>query len=214
MNVLVACEESQTVCKAFLELGHNAYSCDMQKCSGGRPDRQIVGNCLPIVYMSVPSFMCEDGSTVVMPYWHLMIAHPPCTYLSKVSAPEFVRNPDPSILQSDAREFFRLLYECSIPHRVIENPLPLKSSGLPSGGILINPSQFGSIYSKGTVLWYINVPPLVGTCYCLNPISTVNSKWYNIGSGSSRSRNRSKFFPEVAAAMANQWSDLLSYGYE
>ncbi len=195
MRVLVACEESQIVTKAFREKGHKAYSCDLIDCSGGHPEWHIKDDVLNIINYK----------------WDMMIAHPPCTYLSKVGANSLYKN---GILNKDryekglkAKEFFMKLYNLDINYICIENPTPLKIFNLPKHSDVIQPYEYGHPYSKRTLLWLKNLPGLLPTdiIWYKNVETTKTSGWYNNG-GNNRQKNRSKTFEGIAAAMAEQWS--------
>lgn len=114
MNVLIACEESQTSCIEFRKLGHNAFSCDIQACSGGFPEWHIKGDCLSLIDGSCSFFTC-DGVNHYISSWDLIIAHPPCTYLSRAGSCRMF--PRPHVLNYDryekaiaARDFFMRIY--------------------------------------------------------------------------------------------------------
>lgn len=190
MRVLVACEESQTVCSAFLRHGDDAFSCDIQPSSGNYPHRHILGDVIQHLN-SVPHF-----------YYDIIIAHPPCTYLSAVGSLHFKRDPSRHILQSAAREFFMFFYNYPYcKHICIENPRPRKDSNLPPYNQIIQPYDFGDNYSKQTMLWLKGLPPLFPNVIELNRRSAAPS-WVALNHGS---KNRSKFFTGIANAMAQQW---------
>lgn len=137
MNVLIACEESQTVCASFRKLGFNAYSCDLVECSGGHPEWHLLGDALDVIKNN--GGITQDGKHVVIDKWHLMIAHPPCTYLTSSGAkwyyhpedkhlPIEQRRPHPRFPhrkqdQDAAVDFFMALYNTNIPHIAIETLL-------------------------------------------------------------------------------------------
>lgn len=202
MKILVACEESQVVCKAFREKGHEAFSCDIQRCSGGKPEWHIVGDVLPLLNGNT-QFITQDGVThYIVGNWDMLIAHPPCTYLSKVSAPcLFDKEGNINLARYyrglEARFFFMTLYNCSIPKICIENPTPLSLFGLPHHSQVIQPYWFGHPYSKRTLLWLKGLPPLFATL-----IEPEHESWVAINRDSII---RSKTFPGIAAAMAEQW---------
>lgn len=195
MRVLVACEESQTVTKAFRELGHEAYSCDVQECSGGHPEWHIIGDALDVAY----------GQP-----WDLMIAHPPCTYLSNAGArwlyPKGELNRERFAKGQAAKAFFMSLYNAPIERICIENPTPSKIFGLPEHTQAIQPFQYGEPYKKRTLLWLKGLEPLEPTNIVNAAESTkIAGNWFNKG-GKERQKNRSKTFQGIADAMANQWS--------
>lgn len=193
MKVLAACEYSGTVRDAFTAKGHDAWSCDTLPTES--LGQHIQGDVLKIL---------DDG-------WDLMIAHPPCTYLSNVGAkhmfPKGVLNKDRLRLATEATVFFMQLLRANIPKICIENPIPLKAVGLPDYHQCVDPSFFGEAFQKKTCLWFKNLPPLISTLIVANPEpTTVVGNWYNkCGSGGNRQKARAKFFPGMARAMAEQW---------
>lgn len=192
MKVLVACEESQRVCISFRELGHEAYSCDIQECSGGHPEWHI-----------------QDDVLNHLEGWDLIIAHPPCTYLSNVGACHLFKggklNQERYQKGLAAKEFFLALYNAPCDKICIENPIPSKIYKLPKYTQIIEPYYFGEKYMKKTCLWLKNLPPLVPTQIISNPISTSRAIWYNNSGGKDRKKIRSKTFWGIARAMADQW---------
>ena len=204
MRVLVACEESQTVCKAFRELGHEAYSCDIIECSGGHPEWHIQDDAVSVAYRE---------------RWDLMIAHPPCTYMSKAGARWMypragVLSPERFRLAMQARDFFFKLLEAPIPRIAVENPLPLKIVGLPKPSQIIQPYEFGHPYSKKTLLWLKNLPPLVPTNVVQDYKPFLPSNTGGVSRGQKHSRGVAKnakessvTFSGVAKAMAEQWGN-------
>lgn len=199
MKVLVACEESQRVCLAFRSRGIEAYSCDIQDCSGGHPEYHIKGDVIPLL---------KDN-------WDLIIAFPPCTYLSKVGSP-LMFNSDGSIKDKSrfekgllAAEFFYKIYNAPCKYIAIENPTPLKCFGLPPYNYVINPYDFGSPYKKRTCLWLKNLPGLFCTSIFNYSEPFDKARWSQSGGGVVRQKNRSKTFPGVAEAMADQWSKFI-----
>lgn len=194
MKVLVACEESQVVCKAFRDKGHEAYSCDIIPCSGGHPEWHIQDDVLKHL---------NDG-------WDLMIAHPPCTYLSNAGAVHYYGKKAKDVNERFrngfiAKNFFMLLYLAPIEKICIENPQPLKAFCLPIHSQVIQPYQFGHTVQKRTLLWLKGLPNLVPSNIKDNPQSTkIAGNWFNKG-GKNRQKNRSKTFQGIADAMANQW---------
>ena len=132
MKVLVACEESQGVCKAFRERGHEAYSCDIQECSGGRPEWHIVGDVLDIINGN-KSFITEGGYFGFIDRWDLIVAHPPCTYLTNAGAVRMYKVIDGThyILvdrfkkMQSARRFFFKVMGADCDKIAIENPVPM-----------------------------------------------------------------------------------------
>lgn len=210
MNVLVACEESQRVCIEFRALGHNAFSCDILECSGGHPEWHFKQNCLEVIKNK--GGVLETGECVYVDGWDLMIAHPPCTYLSNAGArflyPKGVLNQDRYKKGLKAKKFFMELYNTDIPRICVENPVASKIYELPKCTQSIQPYYFGHPYKKKTNLWLKGLPNLVPTNVVPVSQSTkVAGNWFNKG-GKDRQRNRSKTFPGIAKAMADQWSIL------
>lgn len=204
MKVLVACEESQEVCKAFRELGHEAYSCDIQDCSGGHPEWHLRQDVIPLL---------EEA-------WDLIIAHPPCTFLTVTGNRWFnvERYGDKAIQRQkdreEAIEFFMKFANAKCEKIAIENPVGIMSTYWRKPDQIIQPYEFGEPYEKKTCLW------LKGLRY-LQPTSIVSPPprvyyesgksmpaWYaNAGRlpKEERTRLRSKTFTGIAKAMAEQW---------
>ena len=155
LNVLIACEESQAECDAFRKLGHNAFSCDLQKCRrGGHPEWHIRGDVTPFL-QGVTQFRTMDGRHHHLSRWHLIIAHPPCTYLCKVSSVQLMKggviDPDRLEKMMQAREFFFRCLQADAPFVAVENPLPMARANLPKPSCFIQPFWFGEPYSEKTL---------------------------------------------------------------
>lgn len=169
MKILVACEESQAVTIELRRLGHKAYSCDMQECSGGHPEWHIKGNVLRYINGAQALFWTQDGVGHITPRrWDMIIAHPPCTYLSCAGAQRTFPvsgKPDPERYAKGvaAAEFFMQIWNADCPRIAIENPLPMKCFGLPKYHQVIHPYMFGDPWYKRTCLWLKGLPPLVMT---------------------------------------------------
>lgn len=201
MRVLVACEESQAVTKEFRRLGHEAYSCDVQECSGGHPEWHLQ----------------QDVTELLKEEWDMIIAFPPCTYMSKAGArwmyPKAGEiSPDRYEKAMEAKKFFDLFYNHPCKRIVIENPRSLKVVGLPPPSQIIQPYQFGHPYSKATCLWLKGLPNLIETEVLteFKPYLPSNTSAFAKGKGGSRgvahdAKTASKTFPGVAKAMAEQW---------
>ena len=202
MRVLVACEESQAVCKAFRERGHEAYSCDLQPCSGGHPEWHIQGDVLDILDQN----------------WDIVIAHPPCTYLSNAGARWLYAggklNEERYKLGIKGKEFFLKFLNCGAPRICIENPVPSSIYMLPPATQIIQPYQFGEPWSKKTCLWLKGLPPLEPTeivedhiPYCTSGsyTRTHDPKYRGFTRKGGAAKARSKTFPGIAKAMAEQW---------
>ena len=217
MKVLVACEESQVVTIAFRRLGHEAYSCDLFDCSGGHNEWHIKGNVVPLLNGNC-MFMTEDRELhTIDGRWDIIIAFPPCTYLSNAGARHLYKG---GVLNSEryekgleAADFFMTIYEADCDCIAIENPTPSLIYELPQKSQVIQPWQFGHPYTKRTQLWLKGLPLLQPT-HIVEPVAT----WCPSGSYSGRhsdkhrgvftrdrARNRSKTFSGIGNAMAEQW---------
>lgn len=206
MKILIACEESQVVCSAFRQNGFEAYSCDLLPCSGGHPEWHIVSDVL--------SLLQDD--------WAMIIAHPPCTYLSvtgnKWMKPEYEhRFPDRSQQRQQAIEFFLKIANANCPYIAIENPVGIISSVWRKPDQYVHPYFFGDPHSKKTGLWLKGLPKLT-------PTDMVEPLFYTYKDGrkdpmwhfqslklpsAERQRVRSVTFRGLAAAMADQWGSFL-----
>ena len=204
MKVLVACEESQAVVTAFRLRSHEAYSCDVVPCSGGHSDWHIQADARELLKMR----------------WDMIIAHPTCTYLTAAGAIRLY-NRDHTVKDAEryakgveAARFFRSILQVDCAKIAVENPVPLRCFGLPPYTQIIEPYMFGAPWRKRTCLWLKGLPPLTPT-HVVQPMGL----W--VGSTSARRdgtiysrytltshrnpKERSKTFPEIAAAMAEQW---------
>lgn len=221
MKVLVACEESQRVCCAFREKGHEAYSCDVIYCSGGHPEWHIMQNVLPLIDGDC-EFKTMDGmSHKIDGQWDLLIAHPPCTYLTNASAVRMrVKGeivPERYEKAMEAKEFFMHFYNAKCDRICVENPTPLKLVNLPPYTQAIQPWQFGHPYTKRTCLWLKGLPPLEPTKIVTEGIAPYVNGGNKDAHGNYRQfkgrnerdpKTRSKTFPGIAKAMAEQWGKL------
>lgn len=212
LNVLIACEESQTECKAFRALGHNAFSCDIQRCSRhGHPEWHICGDVSPFL-AGRTAFYVMTGERHNVGHWDLIIAHPPCTYLCKLSSVQLRKNADCWRFTATgwqgvncdrfekmqaARAFFLTCLNACAPYVAVENPLPMRMANLPPATCYAAPSWFGVKYTKKTLYWLRNLPPIIGGQQHPTPKSFVNC---------SRGKYRSRTFPQLADALARQWS--------
>ena len=221
MKVLVACEESQEVCKAFRAKGHEAYSCDLQEPSGGHPEWHIKDDALKCLRGGVRLFTM-DGQPHDIDRWDLVIAHPPCTYISNAGACRLY----PVSGQLDYKRFSNGLkgklffmafwyygyFGCG--KIAIENPVPSSVYEMPAKSQVVQPYEFGDPYSKKTYLWLFGLPPLKPTDIIEDykpyvSCGTSKNKGNKDKAGHSRAggaqKVRSKTFPGMAAAMADQW---------
>jgi hypothetical protein len=190
MRVLIACEFSGVVRRAFRERGHDAWSCDLLPAEDGN-EFHICHNILEVMQHRE---------------WDLMIAHPPCTYISNMSNCR-IREPGRLEQRRTGMEFFLRLANASIPKTAIENPRGLPEREYRKADQIIQPSQFGHPVSKATCLWLKNLPPLIPT-NIVNPERKWDGKrwrtWVD-GFSSSQAYLRSVTFPGIAKAMAEQW---------
>ena len=195
-KILVACEESQTVTKAFRKKGFEAYSCDIQDCSGGHPEWHIKGDAIE---------QLDKG-------WDLIIAHPPCTHLAVSGARWFKDGVKPLYLQDEAADFFMKFVNAPAPLIAVENPICIMSSRYRKPDQIINPFQFGHPEQKKTCLWLKNLPKLKETNNVYEYMMTLPIKertrihWL----GSNKSKERSKTYEGIAEAMAEQWGNFLN----
>lgn len=209
MRVLVACEESQRVCTAFRERGHEAYSCDIVECSGGHPEWHIMGDVLPLINGGV-IFKTMDGTEhTIDGKWDLLIAHPPCTYISNAGArflyPKGNLNEERLRKGIEASHFFITLLSANCEKIAVENPIPSSVYMLPKYTQTIQPYQFGHPFKKKTCLWLKGVPQLEPTNIVeIRESTKVAGNWFNKG-GKERQKNRAKTFEGIARAMAEQW---------
>jgi hypothetical protein len=205
MKIIVGCEESQEVCKAFREKGHEAYSCDIQECSGGHTEWHFKMDLFEAIQTYGP--------------FDMIIAHPPCTYMSKAGARWMY--PTPGVVDDlrlakamEAKAFFDKIFGLDIKYICLENPVPLKIVGLPVHTQSVQPYEHGHPYSKKTLLWLKGLPNLVPTKIVDNYLPYLPS---NTG-GKKRGQkfmfkniskiDSSKTFSGIAKAMADQWGDL------
>ena len=220
MKVLIACEESQRVCCAFRALGHEAYSCDILEPSGAHPEWHIMQDVLPLLNGKC-SFMTMDGQAhSIAGRWDMIIAFPPCTYLTNAGARHLYKggqlNEKRYEKGLEAKQFFMKFYNADCPRIAIENPTPSRIYELPEKTQVIQPYMFGHPFTKRTQLWLKGLP-------LLKPMKIVEPErtWCPSGSYShkhdekhkglhtkDRARSRSKTFPGIAKAMAEQWGGI------
>lgn len=218
MKVLVACEESQRVCNAFRKLGHEAYSCDIIECSGGHPEWHIIGDALKVINGGC-DFITQDGEKhTIIGKWDLLIAHPPCTYLTNASAVRMrVKGeivPERYAKAMEAKEFFMRFINADCDRICVENPVPLKIVNLPPYTQIIQPWQFGHPYTKRTCLWLKGLPKLEPTNIITEGVQPYVNGGCKDAHGNYRRfqgrkerdpKTRSKTFEGIAEAFANQW---------
>ena len=222
MNVLVACEESQEVCKAFRAKGHRAFSCDIQECSGGHPEWHIQGDVLPLLNGNC-TFRTEDAQTHTQDgKWDLIIAHPPCTYLSNAGANSLYKKINGKSWVNferykqglEGKAFFMRMLNADCDRVAVENPIPSMIYELPKYSQVIQPYEFGHPYSKKTCLWLKGLPPLFPTEIVSDYVpytcsgmytKTHDPKYKGVSRAGGAAKVRSKTFSGIAKAMAEQW---------
>ena len=210
MNVLVACEESQRVCTAFREKGHNAFSCDILPCSGGHPEWHIQGDVLKILNPyelpfggSVIEFRTMDGTDYVIEKWDLIIAFPPCTHLA-VSGARYFEQKRKDGRQQQGVDFFMEFTKADCEKIAIENPIGIMSTHYRKPDQIIQPWMFGHGETKATCLWLKNLPKLEPT----NIVDGREQRIWRMPPGPERAKERSKTYEGIAKAMASQWSAI------
>ena len=204
MKVLIACEESQEMCKAFRKLGAECYSCDIQECSGGHPEWHIKGDAL----------LAMNSQK-----WDLIIAHPPCTYLTRAGACNIPKDLSRIEKGYEAKDFFMKFVdyaESTETPMLIENPIPMKRFGLPPYTQLLYAWQFGENHNKPFCFWEYNIPKIKPPITIKPEIETYKwfnaktgkmksmSKWYSNCGGKMHSKKRSKTSQLVAKTIAEQ----------
>lgn len=202
MKVLVACEESQAVTKELRRLGHEAYSCDIIPCSGGHPEWHLQVDALELLKLK----------------WDMIIAHPPCTYLTNAGARHLWKghqlNQERYEKGLEAKEFFMAFLHADCPKIAVENPIPSKVFELPKYTQTVQPYEYGHPYTKKTCFWLKGLDPLVPTDIVEPEATWCPSGSYSVKHGDKhrgmftkdRAKNRSKTFPGIAKAMAEQWA--------
>ena len=216
MKILIACEESQAVCAAFRNRGHEAYSCDILPCSGGHPEWHIMGDVLPLLNGNCRFTTCDGVEREIHSQWDMIIAHPPCTYLTGAGACNIPKHPERVQLGFEAVDFFMKIFTADCEKIAIENPPPMKRFKLPKYDQLVRPYMFGESNNKAICLWLKGVDELKPTNFVEKDKDIVRwvhkatgkqkscSRWYNTLTNQ-HSKHRSKTFPGIAAAMADQW---------
>lgn len=187
MKILVACEESQAVTIELRKLGHIAYSCDLEPCSGGHPEWHLQTDVIPLINQS----------------WDMILAFPPCTHLSVSGARHFAEK------QKDGRQqaainFFLEFVKADCPKIAIENPVGIMSTLYRKPDQIIQPWQFGHGETKRTCLWLKGLPKLIPT----NIVDGREHKIWLMPPGKDRAKIRSKTYTGIAKAMAEQWAGV------
>lgn len=216
MNILVACEESQAVTIELRELGHNAFSCDILECSGGHPEWHIMNDVTKI--LTGGTFKTMDGIEHTINKWDMIIAFPPCTYLTVTGNRWFnvekygEKALERIKLREEAHDFFMMFANADCDKIAIENPVGYMNSHYRKPDQIIQPYQFGDPFEKKTCLWLKGLPKLQSTNIVEPPprqqLKSGKSmpEWYSNAPKKDRARIRSKTFPGIAKAMATQWA--------
>ena len=193
MRILVACEESQAVCIAMRRMGHEAYSCDLQPCSGGHPEWHLQVDALEMLKIQ----------------WDIIIAHPPCTHLASSGAAWF-KEKRANGMQQAAIEFFLKFIDADCAHIAVENPIGIMSTCYRKPDQIIQPWMFGHPEKKATCLWLKGLPPLRPTNDVSEYMKTLpknqQERLHYLSPSPERAKLRSKTFPGIAQAMAEQWA--------
>lgn len=232
MKILVACEESQAVTIELRKLGHEAYSCDIVPCSGGHPEWHIMGDVTPLLKTSPYWYVLENGyQGLHHGKWDMIIAFPPCTYLTNAGTRHFSRriNQEEKVvarekLREEALEFFMLFANADCERIAIENPVGYANRMFRKPNQIIHPYYFGDNAKKRTCLWLKGLPNLISTNMLPEPEPEYICKgklskgkkigWCEgikgtTGGQVGRAKARSKTFPGIAKAMAEQWTGKL-----
>ena len=217
MKILVACEESQAVTKEFRALGHEAYSCDIIECSGGHPEWHIMGDVLPLLNGDC-EFQTMDGTHHEQwQRWDMIIAFPPCTHLAVSGARHFEQKRKDG-RQQEGIDFFMKFVNADCERVAIENPIGIMSNLYRKPDQIIQPYEFGDPFKKSTCLWLKGLPNLQPTnmvdrgefieFVSKKGIKKKQPKWYFEAlklTPSERAKARSKTFPGIARALAQQY---------
>ena len=235
MKILIACEESQTVCIEMRRLGHEAYSCDIQECSGGHPEWHVCGDVLPLINGRCEFTTMDGAQPEISDRWDMIIAHPPCTYLTNAGTRHFspkCNSPEKIMARCELRkedaDIFMRFVKADCDYIAIENPVGYMNTFYRKADQIIHPYFFAdsesdteNYYQKRTCLWLKNLSPLKRTMV-LNkpepkyicqgkkckgkPIGWVEGMSGITGGQAARAKARSKTFPGIARAMAEQWA--------
>lgn len=231
LKILIACEESQRICTEFRNRGHDAYSCDVQEPSGGHPEWHILGDVLPFLIPG-KNFCTMDGEYHTIGKWDLIVAHPPCTYLTTAATRSHSLKRTP-LEKINARTmerikwmmFFMAFVNANCEHIAIENPQGVMNTVYRKPDQTIEPYMFAesvddteNYVTKSTCLWLKGLPELVAnglprpdnkSVYGRNPNGKISCWTERQTGGKDRAKNRSKTFPGIAAAIAEQWGSYL-----
>jgi hypothetical protein len=220
MNVLVACEESQAVTIELHRLGHNAFSCDVLPCSGGHPEWHIQGDVLPLINGNCDFMTMTGGEYQINNSWDMLIAFPPCTYLSNAGACRLYPKKGQLDMERyqkglEGKAFFMKFLNADCPRIAVENPVSSKVFQMPPHTQEIQPWMFGHPVTKKTRLWLRGLPPLNATQivqptapYVPAGTGRKDPSKYGKAKRGEDAKNRAKTFPGIARAMAEQWAGI------
>lgn len=218
MKILVACEESQAVAKELRALGHEAYSCDIIECSGGHPEWHIMQDVIPLLDGNCSFKTMDDVEHTISDRWDMIIAFPPCTYLSNAGACRLYPHKGQIDMERykkglEAKEFFLKFLNANCDRIAVENPVSSKVFDMPKHTQEIQPYMFGHPFTKKTRLWLRGLPPLQETNiveptapYCPAGTGRKDRSKYGAAKRGEDAKNRAKTFEGVAKAMAEQWA--------
>lgn len=200
LKILVACEESQTVTKELRALGHEAYSCDLEPCSGGHPEWHLQ----------------QDVTEVLKKQWDMIIAHPPCTYLTNTGVCWLTgknKKPERWAQLEEGANFFKLFLDHPCERIAVENPIMHKYAIEMIGrkhDCLVQPYMFGHKERKATCFWLKGLPPLVETYNVKDEMEKLpkreQQRLHYLPPSKDRAKLRSKTYSGIAKAMALQWA--------
>ena len=219
MRVLVACEESQAVTRELRRLGHEAYSCDIIPCSGGHPEWHIRWDALALINGDCSFMTCDGELHRIDGKWDMLVAHPPCTFLSNAGARWLYAgkklNQERYALGLEAKAFFMAFLNADCPRIAVENPIPSSVYELPEYTQVVQPYEYGHPWSKKTCFWLKGLEPLKPTdivedhkpfCSSGSYSNTHDPKFKGASRKGGSAKSRSKTFSGIAKAMAEQWA--------
>lgn len=205
LYVLIACEESGIECAAYRALGCQAYSCDIVKAGRGHNSDWHIQRDVREVFNG-GWFRTQAGTSVEVPRWDLVISHPPCTYMARLSGIHMFKggqlNEARFRRMIEARMFFHDCLYVQAPYVAVENPVPLECAALPRPTCYVDPSWFGDRFTKKTLYWLRNLPPVVPTIVHPHPTSLIKS---------TRGKYRSRTSRFLALAQSIQWTESILF---
>lgn len=203
IKILVACEESQAVTIEMRKLGHEAYSCDIEPCSGGHPEWHIQQDVIPLLNGGCEFKTGDHVVHKIVGPWDMIIAFPPCTDLASSGARWF-KEKQADGRQQRSSDFFMMFTKTNCARVAIENPIGIMSTVYRKPDQIIQPWQFGHGETKATCIWLIGLPPLLPT----NVVDGREQRIWRMPPSEGRSKLRSKTYLGIAQAMATQWAGI------